>query len=93
MKVCFLFPQILNAIDIELAEHNCLDCSEYVNRLVLSTKPISDGLREGRRIPRLLVGDECDGIRFKYLAKPPSRDAPTFGRRESLGCWADAILL
>jgi hypothetical protein len=31
-------------------------------------------------MPRLLVGDECDGIRFKYLAKPPSRDAPTFGR-------------
>ena len=35
-------------------------------------------------MPRLLVGDECDGIRFKYLAKPPSRDAPTFGRRGSL---------
>jgi hypothetical protein len=35
-------------------------------------------------MPRLLVGDECDGIRFKYLAKPPSRDAPTFGRRDSL---------
>ena len=41
-------------------------------------------LREGRRMPRLLVGDECDGIRFKYLAKPPSRDAPTFSRRDPL---------
>jgi hypothetical protein len=35
-------------------------------------------------MPRLLVGDECDGIRFKCLAKRPSRDAPTFGRRDSL---------
>ncbi len=41
-------------------------------------------LREGRRMPRLLVGDECDGTRFKYLEKRPSRDAPTFGRRDSL---------
>jgi hypothetical protein len=41
-------------------------------------------------MPRLLVGDECDGIRFKYLAKPPSRDAPTFGRRDSL---LDVILI
>jgi hypothetical protein len=36
-------------------------------------------------MPRLLVGDECDGIRFKYLAKPPSRDAPTFGRSPTIG--------
>jgi hypothetical protein len=35
-------------------------------------------------MPRLLVGDECDGIRFKRLAQRPSRDAPTFGRRDSL---------
>ena len=42
MKVCFLFPQILNAIDIELAEHNCLNCNEYVNRLLLSTKSVSE---------------------------------------------------
>ena len=36
------------------------------------------------RMPRALHGDECDGIRFKKLVKPPSPDAPTFGRRDSL---------
>jgi hypothetical protein len=39
----FLFPQILNAIDIELAEGNCLDCEKYVDRRV------SQQSRSGRR--------------------------------------------
>ncbi len=42
MERFFLFPQILNAIDIELAEHNCLNCNEYVSRLLLPTKSVSE---------------------------------------------------
>jgi len=38
MKRYFLFPQILNAIDIELAEGNCLDCTKYIDRRAHSTK-------------------------------------------------------
>ena len=38
MAKFYLFPQILNAIDIELAEGNCLDCKQYIDRRVLSTK-------------------------------------------------------
>jgi hypothetical protein len=34
MERFFLFPQILNAIDIELAEGNCLDCEKYIDRRV-----------------------------------------------------------
>ena len=30
--------QILNAIDVELTEGNCLDCEKYIDRRVLSTK-------------------------------------------------------
>ena len=44
MKIFYLFPQILNHIDIELAEQNCLECNEYVNRSLPSIKPIADGL-------------------------------------------------
>ena len=43
MKIMCLFPQILNAIDIELAERNCLDCEKYINRHV------SQQSRSGRR--------------------------------------------
>jgi hypothetical protein len=59
------------------------DCLNSCN-LFAEKKCPQQQLREGRRMPRLLVGDECDGIRFKCLAKRPSRDAPTFGRRDSL---------
>ena len=38
MERYFLFPQILNAIDIELAEGNCLDCKKYIDRRALSIK-------------------------------------------------------
>jgi hypothetical protein len=34
MERFFLFPQILNAIDIELAEGKCLDCDKYIDRRV-----------------------------------------------------------
>ena len=43
MERFFLFPQILNAIDIELAEDNCQDCKKYINRRVLSTKSALEG--------------------------------------------------
>ncbi len=42
MEKFYLFPQILNAIDIELAEGNCLDCKKYIDRRVLSTKSVSE---------------------------------------------------
>jgi len=43
MERYFLFPQILNAIDIELAEGNCLDCKKYIDRRALSTKSALGG--------------------------------------------------
>ena len=43
MEKLYLFPQILNAIDIELAESNCLDCEKYIDRHV------SQQSRSGRR--------------------------------------------
>ncbi len=43
MKRICLFPQILNVIDIELAEANCLDCKKYIDRRVLSTKSTLEG--------------------------------------------------
>ena len=41
MEISYLFPQILNAIDIELVESNCLDCTKYIDRPVLSKKSVS----------------------------------------------------
>ena len=43
MERYFLFPQILNAFDIELAEGNCLDCKKYIDRRALSTKSALGG--------------------------------------------------
>jgi hypothetical protein len=43
MEKFYLFPQILNAIDIELTEGNCLDCEKYLDRRVLSTKSALEG--------------------------------------------------
>jgi hypothetical protein len=43
MERYFLFPQILNAIDIALAEGNCLDCKKYIDRCALSTKSALGG--------------------------------------------------
>ena len=43
MERYFLFPQILNAIDVELAEGNCLDCKKYIDRRALSTKSALGG--------------------------------------------------
>jgi len=43
MERYFLFPQILNVIDIELAEGNCLDCKKYIDHRVLSTKSALEG--------------------------------------------------
>jgi hypothetical protein len=43
MERYFLFPQILNVIDTELAEGNCLDCKKYIDRRALSTKSALGG--------------------------------------------------
>ena len=43
MKIMCLFPQILNVIDIEIAEANCFDCKKYIDRRVLSTKSVLEG--------------------------------------------------
>ena len=50
MTRIYLFPQILNVIDIKLAEANCLDCKKHIDRRALSTKSILVGkaLKEGR---------------------------------------------
>ena len=46
----FLFPQILNAIDIVLAEGCCLDCKKYIDRLAISTKSALGGETPHQRI-------------------------------------------
>ena len=43
MEKSYLFPQMLNAVDIELAEGNCLDCRKYIDRRVFSTKSALEG--------------------------------------------------
>ena len=43
MEKLYLFPQILNLTDIELAEGNCLDCKKYIDHRVLSTKSALGG--------------------------------------------------
>jgi hypothetical protein len=43
MKRIYLFPQILNAIDTELAEANCLDCQKYIDRRALPRKSALEG--------------------------------------------------
>ena len=43
MKRIYLFPQILNVIDIKIAEANCLDCKKHIDRRALSTKSILEG--------------------------------------------------
>lgn len=43
MEKLYLFPQILNVTDIELAEGNCLDCKKYIDHRVLSTKSALEG--------------------------------------------------
>jgi hypothetical protein len=50
MERYFLFPQILNAIDIVLAEGCCLDCKKYIDRLAISTKSALGGETPHQRI-------------------------------------------
>jgi hypothetical protein len=71
MKRICLFPQILNVIDTELAETNCLDCKKYIDRRVLSTKSTLDGkaLQERRTTmaSEIEIGQHVR-IRFKLPA-------------------------
>ena len=50
MERYFLFPQILNAIDIVLAEGCCLDCKKYIDRLAISTQSALGGETPHQRI-------------------------------------------
>ena len=50
MERYFLFPQILNAFDIELAEGDCLDCKKYIDRCAFSTKSALGGETPHQRI-------------------------------------------
>jgi hypothetical protein len=43
MKTSYLFPQILNAIDTELAERSSLECKKYMDRPALSAKSATEG--------------------------------------------------
>ena len=72
MERYFLFPQILNAIDIELAEGNCLDCKKYIDRRAHSTRsPLG---RETRHQKRTTLASEIEKrqqgrIAARYLTR------------------------
>jgi hypothetical protein len=67
MKRMCLFPQILNVIDIELAEANCLDCRKYVDRRVLSTKSTLEGKTpQERRTTRASEIEEGQHVRIIF---------------------------
>ena len=72
MERYFLFPQILNAIDIELAEGNCLDCKKNVDRRAHSTKSVLGG--ETRHQRRTTLASEIEKrqhcrIAVEYLTR------------------------
>ena len=68
----YLFPQILNAIDIELAEGSCLDCEKYIDRRAHSTKSVLGGETFHKR--RTTMASEIekrqhDRIAVRYLTR------------------------
>ena len=68
----FLFPQILNAIDIVLAEGICLDCKKYIDRLALSTKSALRGETPNQIITSMVSESERRqqvGIAVRYLTR------------------------
>jgi hypothetical protein len=72
MERYFLFPQILNAIDIELAEGSCLDCEKYIDRRAHSTKSVLGGETFHKR--RTTMASEIekrqhDRIAVRYLTR------------------------
>ena len=72
MKRICLFPQILNVIDIELAEGNCLDCKKYIDRRAYSTKLALGGETLHQR--RTTIASEIekrqhDRIAVRYLTR------------------------
>jgi hypothetical protein len=50
MERYFLFPEVLNSIDIVLAQGCCLDCKKYIDRLAISTKSALGGETPHQRI-------------------------------------------
>ena len=71
MKRICLFPQILNVIDIELAEANCLDCKKHIDRRVLSTKSTLEGkMLQERRTS--MASENKKGQHFRIKFKLPT---------------------
>jgi len=71
MKRVYLFPQILNVIDIELAEANCLDCKKYIDRRALSTKSIL-GERTLQERRTTMASENEKGQNFGIMFKLPT---------------------
>ena len=72
MERYFLFPQILNAFDIELAEGDCLNCKKYIDRCALSTKSALGGetLHQRRTTMASEIEKRQQGIiAFEYLTR------------------------
>ena len=68
----FLFPQILNAIDIELAEGNCLDCKKYIDRFTHVTKsPLGGEILHQRRMTEVSEIEKREHCRIavEYLTR------------------------
>ena len=71
MKRICLFPQILNVIDIELAEANCLDCKKYIDRRALLRKSALEGKTLHER--RSTKASEIEkGQHFRIRFKSPA---------------------
>ena len=71
MNRVYLFPQILNVIDIELAEANCLDCKKHIDRRVLSTKSILKG-KALRGVRTTMSSEIKKGQHVRTIFKLPS---------------------
>ena len=72
MERYFLFPQILNAIDIELAEGSCLDCEKYMDCRAHSTKsPLGEDILHQRRTTMAseIEKRQHDRIAVRYLTR------------------------
>ena len=71
MKRIYLFPQILNTIDTELAEANCLDCKKYIDRRILPSKSALEGKAPKKR-GTTKASEIEKGQHFKIMFKLPA---------------------
>jgi hypothetical protein len=71
MKRIYLFPQILNTIDTELAKTNCLDCKKHIDRRHLSSKSTLEGKTPKKR--RTTMASENKKVQhFRIIFKLPA---------------------